>query len=94
MNYIIHLCLFRSHVRAVVRQERGQGVGNETKLPPRTRLVSNVIQAEIVNDHSSPVILFELPRDVSCNIVIHFSKVLCRASASAIALQFDENFTD
>lgn len=45
-------------------------------LPFRASLVSNMIQAEIVQDHGIPITVQQLLRNVPRHVVIHFRKVL------------------
>lgn len=47
--------------------------------------MADVVKPKKVHDHSIPVILFELARDMSRHVVIHFSKVLMKILVLAIA---------
>lgn len=42
--------------------------------------MANMVQTEIMQDHSIPIIILELIHDVPCDIVIHFGEVLCSVS--------------
>ena len=46
--------------------------------PARPSLVSNMIQAQVMEDHEAPVVILELACDVSCDVVVHLCKVLMR----------------
>ena len=44
--------------------------------PCRPCLVANVVQAQVMENHGTPVIIFKLARDMPGDIVVHLGKVL------------------
>ena len=58
----------------IVRLAKGRG--GTIGVPSWTRFMSYMIEAKIMQDHTVPITLLELPRDVSCNIIVDFRKVL------------------
>ena len=61
-------------------------------LPFGARFMTNMIQSKVVHDHTIPVISAELVGDMSCNVIIDFSKVLFDIdSAFGPALRFMYN---
>ena len=45
-------------------------------LPSRARLVSNVVEAQIMENHGIPIIILQLLCDVPRHVAIDFSEIL------------------
>lgn len=76
LDNAVHLCLLGSHVRTGTSSVMTADSAVSTHVPSRPRLVSYVIKSKVVQDHTVPVSLAELRRDVPCHIVIHFREIL------------------
>jgi hypothetical protein len=45
-------------------------------IPPGPRLVANMVKPKEMHDHAIPVIVIQFIRNVSCHIIVYFSKIL------------------
>ena len=56
-------------------------------LPGWSTFVANVVKAEIVQDHASPIVLVQGSRYISGHIEVHFGEILLLYSQS-VYLQY------
>jgi hypothetical protein len=72
----IHFLLLGNHVPTEAQLDNDYILREPQTIPLGTRFMTDMIKPEVMHDHHRPIVHHQLLWDMTCDIIIHFKKIL------------------